>query len=64
MGISTLPGDWKERVMVGSDRKQSGTARENLANLTDEVPSVLPDVQKQMVDYAAPGLRKLLGYSD
>jgi len=62
--MGPLPDDWRERVLVGSDRKQSGTARENLSGLTDVIPDVLPDKQKQMVEYAAPGLRALLGYSD
>jgi hypothetical protein len=62
--MEELPADWRERVLVGSDRKQSGTARENLSGLQDVIPDVLPDVQKQMVDYAAPGLRRLLGYSN
>jgi hypothetical protein len=62
--MGELPADWRERVLVGSDRKQSGTARENLSGLQDVIPDVLPDVQKQMVDYAAPGLRRLLGYSN
>ena len=57
-----LPKDWKARVRVGSDRKQSGTARENLDLKGQEVPTVLPDMQKQLVDYACPGLRQLLGY--
>jgi hypothetical protein len=61
-GFDELPSDWKERVIIGSDRKQSGTARENLADLRLEVPNELPEINKQMVDYAAPGLRKLLGY--
>ena len=61
-GLGQLPKDWIERVRLGADRKQSGTARENLAGLTESVPEVLPDKQKQMVDYAAPGLRALLGY--
>jgi hypothetical protein len=62
-GMTELPGDWRERVRVGSDRKQSGTARENLAgggNL--EVPDELTDQQKDLVNYAAPGLRRVLGY--
>ena len=29
-GIDKIPEDWRERVRVGSDRKQSATARENL----------------------------------
>lgn len=62
--MGPLPDDWRERVLVGSDRKQSGTARENLAGLNEVIPDTLPDKQKQMVDYAAPGLRALLGYGD
>jgi hypothetical protein len=61
-GIETLPTDWRERVRVGSDRKQSGTARENLAGREFDVPDELPETQKRMVDVAAPGLRGLLGY--
>lgn len=61
-GIDPVPSDWRERVRVGSDRKQSGTARENLTGLDIEIPSVLPDAQKALVDYAVPGLRALLGY--
>jgi hypothetical protein len=62
-GLGELPEDWRERVRVGSDRKQSGTARENLiGGGTIEVPDELPDVHKQLVNYAAPGLRKILGY--
>jgi hypothetical protein len=62
-GINELPDDWRERVRVGSDRNQSGTARENLdggGNL--EVPDELSDAQKDLVNYAAPGLRRILGY--
>lgn len=61
-GIDPLPDDWRERVRVGSDRKQSGTARENLAGPASSVPDELPDAQKRLVDFAVPGLRKLLGY--
>ncbi len=57
-----LPGDWRERVRVGSDRNQSGTARENLRGPAADVPEVLPDAQKRLVDFAAPGLRRVLGY--
>lgn len=56
------PDDWRERVRIGSDRKQSGTARENLTGVEIEFPSELPDLQKRMVDMCAPGLRKILGY--
>ncbi|WP_417492229.1 hypothetical protein [Maricaulis sp.] len=62
-GIDPLPGDWRARVLIGADRKQSGTARENLAGEGMEFPAELPDTQKALVDYAAPGLRQLLGYA-
>jgi hypothetical protein len=57
------PDDWRERVRVGADRKQSGTARENLTGIGVELPKELPDLQKRMVDFAATGLREILGYS-
>ena len=61
--IEKLPKDWRERVRVGSDRQQSGTARENLVGGGKfEVPDELSDMQKELVNYAAPGLRKILGY--
>lgn len=62
-GISP-PGDWKERVIIGADRKQSATARENIniSEPTIKFPENLSDKHRQMVDFAAPGLRKLLGY--
>lgn len=60
--LGDLPDDWRERVRIGSDREQSGTARENLVGGTLDVPDTLPEIQKQLVDYAAPGLRKVLGY--
>ncbi len=59
-----VPADWRERVRVGSDRQQSATARENLSVDNDIIPQELPDVQKRLVDYAVPGLRALLGYTD
>lgn len=58
-----LPADWRARVRIGADRKYSGTARENLSGLPFEIPDELPDMQKRLVDYAAPGLRALLGYA-
>ncbi len=61
-GIGPLPDDWRARVRVGSDRNQSGTARENLSGPAANVPDQLPDIQKKLVDFAAPGLRQLLGY--
>ena len=60
--MGELPDDWRERVRIGSDRKQSTTARENLSRMTADVPDELPDVQKRLVGFAAPGLRSLLGY--
>jgi len=57
------PDDWRARVAIGADRKQSRTARENLklpAGL--QFPSELPEIQKQLVEFHAPGLRALLGY--
>ena len=62
LGMAALPDDWRERVRIGSDREQSGTARENLAGPTADVPEDLPEVQKRLVDFAAPGLRSVLGY--
>jgi len=56
------PDDWRERVRIGADRKQSGTARENLSGVDVELPAVIPDLQKRMIDFGAPGLRSLLGY--
>lgn len=61
-GIDPVPDDWRERVKVGADRKQSGTARENLTGLPVEIPDVLPEAQQKLVEFMAPGLRKLLGY--
>lgn len=58
-----MPIDWRERVVIGSDRKQSGTARENLNIRHHNIPNELPEAQKKLVDYAAPGLRDILGYS-
>ena len=62
-GMGELPDDWRERVRVGSDREQSGTARENLVAGELTVPDELSDEQKQLVDYAVPGLRGILGYA-
>lgn len=57
-----MPDDWRERVRVGSDKEQSGTAREKLG-VDIELPAILPDAQKRLVEVAAPGLRALLGYA-
>lgn len=61
-GIDPVPSDWRERVRIGSDKKLSGTARENLTGAI-ELPDELPAKHKRLVDYAAPGLRQLLGYA-
>lgn len=57
-----MPEDWRQRVRIGSDRKLSGTARENLSGAID-LPDQLPEKHKRLIDYEAPGLRQLLGYS-
>lgn len=62
MGLSDLPTDWKQRVTIGADRNQSGTARENLSNVTDVIPNELPEIQKQLINFSVPGLRELFGY--
>ena len=62
-GISPRPVNWRERVAVGSDRARSGTARENLTGIPIELPDELPESHRRLVDYAAPGLRHLLGYA-
>lgn len=56
------PDDWRERVRVGSDPRQSGTSRENLTGVAADIPAELPEKQKRMVDAALPGLRARLGY--
>lgn len=61
-GLPVIPEDWRERVRIGSDRKQSGTARENLHEGAIKIPNALSEQQRRLVDYAVPGLRKLLGY--
>ena len=62
-GLASVPDDWRERVRIGSDRKQSGTARENLSSDGPEIPKVLSEQQKAIVEFAAPGLRSFLGYA-
>ncbi|WP_422058898.1 hypothetical protein [Sphingopyxis sp.] len=57
-----LPSDWRERVRVGSDPRQSGTARENLTGITLDFPATLDQRHRALVDYEAPGLRAVLGY--
>lgn len=55
------PSDWRERVRIGADPKISGTARENLSGAI-VLPEQLPDKHRRLVDFAAPGLRGMLGY--
>lgn len=62
-GISPLPANWRDRIKAGSDRRQSGTARENLTGVALDIPDILPEAHRRLVDYAAPGLRVLLGYN-
>lgn len=62
-GIAPLPADWSERVRAGADRRQSSTARENLTGVEVELPDNLPERHRRLVDFAAPGLRQLLGYA-
>jgi hypothetical protein len=57
------PADWRERVRIGADPHQSGTARENLSGSRDAFPSELSETHRRLVDYAAPGLRAVLGYA-
>jgi hypothetical protein len=56
------PTDWRERIAIGSDRRQSGTARENLTGIAKDLPEILGPRHCALVDYHAPGLRALLGY--
>jgi hypothetical protein len=58
-----MPADWRERVRIGSDPAQSGTARDNLTGVAMELPKELAPRHKALVDYHAPGLRAVLGYS-
>ncbi|HRD45065.1 MAG TPA: sulfotransferase domain-containing protein [Caulobacter sp.] len=56
-----LPGDWRARVLAGSDRKHSATDSAGLSGVPT-FPKALSEGQKALVDFAAPGLRSLLGY--
>ena len=60
-GIS-MTLDWRDRVMIGSSREQSGTARENLTGISVDLPEALGPHHLALVNYHAPGLRALLGY--
>lgn len=63
-GIAPVPENWRERVQVGADRRQSGTARENLTGIRVSLPDQLPEKHRRLIEYAAPGLRSILGYAD
>ena len=58
-----VPDDWRDRVRTGSAREESATARENLTGVGMDLPKVLGDKHRALVDYQAPGLRKVLGYA-
>ncbi len=60
-GIAMQP-DWRERVRIGADPAQSGTARDNLTGVAKQLPERLGDRHRALVDFHAPGLRALLGY--
>ena len=57
-----MPDDWRERIRIGSDPAHSGTAKQNLSGKLSSLPDRLTAQQCEMVDFAAPGLRKILGY--
>jgi len=57
------PDDWRVRVAIGADRRQSGTARENLTGIALDLPETLGERHRALVDYHAPGLRAVLGYA-
>ncbi len=60
-----MPTNWKQRVNIGADRKQSATARENINKAVSmfNFPDELPLKHKELIDYAAPGIRTLFGYT-
>ena len=62
-GLARVPEDWRERVRIGADRKQSGTASENLTEGAVAIPKQLGEHHKALIDLAAPGLRAFLGYA-
>jgi hypothetical protein len=57
------PADWRDRVRIGADPAQSGTARDNLSGVAIELPETLSARHRALVDYQAPGLRAVLGYA-
>lgn len=59
----TMPDDWRERVRIGADPAQSGTARQNLTMRGVTIPDSLPQAQRDIVDLVSPRLRSILGYA-
>lgn len=57
-----IPRNWRDRIRIGAERKHSSTASENL-QIRGEVPKSLPETQRRLVDFHAPGLRAILGYA-
>lgn len=57
-----MPEDWRKRVQIGSDPSHSGTAKQNLSGKISSLPLELTAQQRDLVDFACPGLRKILGY--
>jgi len=57
------PDDWQARIRTGADPAQSGTARSNLTGVALDFPATLSARHRALVDYQAPGLRAVLGYS-
>lgn len=58
-----MPDDWQDRVRIGADPAQSGTARDNLTGVGVDLPTSLPERHKALVDYHSPRLRAVLGYA-
>ena len=57
-----MPDDWRDRVRIGADPEQSGTARQNLTIKGVTIPDELPEAQKEIVNLVSPKLRGILGY--
>jgi len=56
------PDDWRERVRIGADPTNSGTASQNLSGKMASIPKELTTEQRELVDFSCPGLRQILGY--
>jgi hypothetical protein len=56
-----LPADWRDRVRLAASPRFSWTARENL-QVSLPIPNELSFEYRTMVELAAPGLRRALGY--